>query len=168
MQKACGFDCELALGLIAAAKSRANREKTERKVVKEKREALKTRQQWLKEAQTVFNAWIRERDKDLPCISCGRYHTGAFDAGHYRSVGAAGHLRFSEDNCWKQCVPCNQHKAGNVVEYRIRLVVRIGIERVEALENNNETVKFTIEDAKRIKAIYAAKLKQLKSERVCG
>ena len=130
---------------------------------KDRRERLKTRSDWLREAQAVFNRYIRERDCDLPCVSCGRFHPGSYDAGHYRSTGAAPHLRFDEDNCHKQCVPCNQHKSGNSVEYRIRLIERIGTERVESLERNNEVRKWTIEDAKRIKAEYAEKLKALKS-----
>ena len=41
-----------------------------------------------KRAQDAINAYIRARDRDLPCISCNRHHTGKYDAGHYRSVGA--------------------------------------------------------------------------------
>lgn len=125
------------------------------------REKLKTRSDWIKEAQIAFNAYIRERDRDLPCISCGRYHTGAYDAGHYRSVGAAPQLRFDERNVHKQCVPCNQHKSGNAIEYRIGLRKRIGDSSVELLEANNAIKRWTIEDAKEIKATYKAKLKEL-------
>ncbi len=144
-----------------------SREKLQRKETKEKLQALKTRSQWLKEAQVEFNKFIRERDRDLPCISCGRFHTGSYDAGHFRSTGAAPQLRFDEANCHKQCVPCNQFKSGNAIEYRIGLVKRIGVEAVEALERNNEPAKFSIEDAKRIKAEYKQKLKALK-EGVCN
>jgi len=160
-QQGCCFECEVALGIIAAGKSKAKREKDDRKDTREKLAKLKTLVQWLKEAQAAFNAFIRERDRDEPCISCGRYHQGSYDAGHYRSVGAARQLRFNEDNCFKQCVPCNQFKSGNAIEYRIRLIERIGAARVEALECNNEVAKYTIEDAKRIKAAYVLKLKEL-------
>ena len=158
MHKCCSPEC-------AQEFVRRDREKKDRKETRTKLTALKTRSEWLKEAQVEFNRYIRERDRDLPCISCGRFHGGSYDAGHYRSVGAAPHLRFNEDNCWRQCVPCNQHKAGNAIEYRIRLVERIGVERVEALERNNEIRKWTIDDAKRIKAEYRDKLKALKNER---
>lgn len=154
-QKVCGsVEC-------AAEYARQVREKEERKELRARKEKLKTRTQWLKEAQIEFNRYIRERDRDLPCISCGRFHGGSYDAGHYRSVGAAPQLRFDEDNCHKQCVPCNQHKSGNAIEYRRGLVERIGLQRVAILEANSETIRWTIEDAKRIKAEYKAKTAEL-------
>lgn len=165
MQPTCNsFECQVEYASRVASRSAAKRMAVERKALKVHRDKLKTRSQWLKEAQVEFNRYIRERDRELPCISCGRFHTGSYDAGHYRSVGAASHLRFNEDNCHRQCVPCNQHKSGNVVEYRIQLCHRIGVGRVESLEASNGQVKWSIEDAKRIKAEYKAKLKALKAE----
>lgn len=153
--KACSPEC-------AAIVAAAERKRLEAKQTRERREAVKTRSDHLKSAQGVFNKYIRERDAALPCISCGRFHTGAYDAGHYRSVGAQPALRFHEDNCHKQCVPCNQHKGGNAVEYRLGLIARIGAERVAFLEQEHAPAKYTIDDAKRIKAHYKAKLKALK------
>lgn len=153
--KACGPDC-------AKQVAEAARIKAARKADAERKLKLKTRSDYLKEAQAAFNAFIRERDAMLPCISCWRFHDGAYDAGHYRSVGSMPSLRFHEDNVHKQCVPCNQHKSGNAVEYRIGLTFRIGRERVEWLEGPHEAAKYTIEDAKRIEAEYKAKLKALK------
>ncbi len=150
----CGPEC----GLLVAKEAVAKKERAEDRV---KRESLKTRQDHLKDAQAAFNAFIRARDADQPCISCGRHHQGAHDAGHYRSVGAQPALRFDETNCHKQCVPCNQHKGGNIVEYRIRLLQKIGREAVELLEIEHAPAKYTIEDAQRIKATYRAKLRAL-------
>lgn len=150
--KCCGPDC-------AAEWVKMEREKADRRTLKARKAAIKTRSQWLKEAQAAFNAWIRHRDSKLPCISCGRFHKGSWDAGHYRSVGAAPELRFNEDNVHRQCVPCNQHKSGNAVEYRIRLINRIGVDRVEYLEQKHDAARYTIEDAIRIKAEYKARLK---------
>ena len=104
------------------------------------------------------------RDKDEPCISCGRYHVGKYDAGHYRSVGACPELRFCELNVHKQCVPCNQHKSGNVIEYRINLVNKIGADKVTWLERQDqEPKKYTVEECKAIIAYYKAKCKELVS-----
>lgn len=154
--KACGPEC-------AATHAEVIRKAQERKTDRERRTALKTRQDWLREAQAAFNAFIRARDHDQPCISCGRFHDGSWDAGHYRSVGAAPALRFDENNVHKQCVPCNQHKGGNVVEYRIRLVEKIGRIAVEWLEREPPPAKYTIEDAQKIKARYKLKLKELQA-----
>lgn len=155
MAKVCSTACAIQL-------AQEERQKRERREIKERRESMKTRSDWLREAQTAFNAFIRERDAPLPCISCGRHHQGAHDAGHYRSVGAMPALRFHEDNCHKQCVPCNQHKSGNILEYRLGLLARIGLERVAFLEGPHEATKYSIDDAKGIKALYKAKLKELK------
>ena len=83
------------------------------------------------------------------------------DAGHYRSTGAASHLRFKEDNCHAQSKHDNQYKSGNAVEYRIRLIERIGLERVEALESDNQPKKWERDELIAIKAKYKAKLKEL-------
>lgn len=153
--KACSAGCAQTL-------AETTRAAAERKADRARKVAMKSRAQWLKEAQAAFNAWIRERDAALPCISCGRHHTGAYDAGHYRSVGAQPALRFHPANVHKQCVPCNQHKGGNVVEYRLGLIARIGAAAVELLEQEQPPAKYTIEQAQEIKAHYRAKLKQLK------
>lgn len=151
---ACSVDC--AVEVAAAARLIA-----ERKTDKVRKLALKTRQDWLREAQAAFNAFIRARDAELGCISCGQFHDRHWDAGHYRSVGAQPALRFDETNVHKQCVHCNQHRGGNIVEYRIRLVQKIGQSAVELLEIEHAPAKYSIEDAQRIKAVYKAKLKAL-------
>ena len=150
-QVVCSWQCSISY-------TNQEKEKRDRKEYREKKEELKTRSEWLKEAQVVFNRWIRERDALLPCVSCG-LHKSNYDAGHYRSVGAAPQHRFNEDNVHKQCVQCNQHKSGNAIDYRINLVKKIGLERVEKIENCNEVVRHSIEDAKAIKKLYNEKLK---------
>lgn len=152
--KACGPDC-------AAAVAESERKIAERKTDKLRKLALKTRQDWLREAQAAFNAFIRARDANFPCISCGQFHDRFWDAGHYRSVGAQPALRFDETNVHKQCVHCNQHRGGNIVEYRIRLIQKIGASAVELLEIEHEPAKYSIQDAMRIKETYKAKLKAL-------
>jgi hypothetical protein len=144
--------------------------KAERVQTKARKEAIKTIPELRAEAQVEFNKFIRTRDEGRPCISCGKpqgdlsgLHAGR-DAGHYRSTGAASHLRFDERNCHAQCVHCNQHLAGNVVAYRIGLVARIGLDAVEALEADNEVVRWDRETLRQIKTIYRAKARALKKE----
>ena len=85
----------------------------------------------LKLAQAEFNKFIRLRDAHLPCISCQRFHEGRYDAGHYLSIGAHPEHRFNEDNCHKQCHwNCNIQQSGNIKNYRIELVKKIGIQKV--------------------------------------
>ena len=106
-QNTCSYECSVAVAEIVAEKSKRKREKAERiaqiastKILREK---LKTKRDWIKEAQIAFNSYIRERDKDKLCICCGKklgtlQVGGGFDAGHYRSIGSAPHLRFDERN----------------------------------------------------------------------
>jgi hypothetical protein len=99
----------------------------------ELKKANKNASDYRNELQVIFNTWIRLRDSDEPCISCGVPLWGKFDAGHFHSVGDYPNLRYHVDNVFGQCVECNRHKRGNIHEYRINLIKRIGIERVEAL-----------------------------------
>ena len=125
-----------------------------RRETKLKLDKLKTKSEWLKDAQKEFNAYIRQRDKSLPCISCGRYHDGKIDAGHYRTVGSSPHLRFDERNCHAQCQPCNRHKSGDIINYRRNLIQRLGQAIVEEIESDNKPKHYTIDDIKAIKAKY--------------
>lgn len=172
----CSTDCgaevaQVKLAKVKAAQSAAAKraKKAERAGDKIKAEALKTLPELLREAQREFNRFIRFRDRlaGFSCISSGRpldWSGNATDAGHYRSVGAAGHLRFNEDNVHAQSKHDNQYKAGNVVEYRINLIKRIGLDRVEALENNNTVHKWTKDEVRAIRDQYRAKANQLAKE----
>ena len=141
--------------------SRALSAKKDKKETRERKKALKSRAEWLKEAQVIVNKYIRLRDKDEPCISCGRHHEGQYHAGHYRTVGAAPELRFNELNIYKQCAPCNNHLSGNLIEYRRRLLAKIGIEKLEWLEGPHPPKKYTIEEIQAIKKEYQQKIKEL-------
>ena len=78
-----------------------------------------------------FNKFIRERDQDERCISCGQF--SRLEAGHYYPSTVSG-LRFTENNVNGQCKRCNRHLHGNLIEYRRGLVEKIGLEEVEWLE----------------------------------
>ncbi len=148
--------------LIEFTKSKPAKEiarKAVKRDTKAKLDSLKTASDYIKEAQVAFNAYIRVRDKNKQCISCGclpgdTVQGGKFDAGHYRSRGSASHLRYHLLNCHSQCVKCNRYLSGNVVEYRKGLIARIGAERVEQIEVGNNPRKFTIDYLKRVKKIF--------------
>lgn len=163
-QAVCSPKCGLAIKDVNQTKARKALADVGRKELRSAKERIKPKGQYMREAQTAFNAWIRARDAAQPCISCGRFHEGKYDAGHYRTVGSNPALRFEPLNCHKQCVPCNQHKSGDIVNYRMSLVLRIGQAQVDWLEGPHEPQRYTIDDLKQIKAEYRAKLKQLLGE----
>ena len=128
-----------------------------------RKKALKSVGDYVKEAQAAVNKYIRLRDRNKPCVSCGCESVsvfggykgaGGWDAGHYRSRGSAGHLRFNLLNIHKQCVKCNRFNSGNAVDYRIELINRIGQDNVDKLERDNTPRKFTIEYLERIKRVF--------------
>lgn len=155
MHKACSVEH----ALLIVKQMREGRERVD---IFNRKEALKTRSEHLKEAQSIFNAYIRERDKDLPCISCRRHHGGQYHAGHYLAIGSHPELRFDELNVNKQCAPCNLHLSGNQINYRLGLIEKIGAEKVMLLEQSHPAKKYIIADILDIKTEYKAKYKKLK------
>ena len=118
-------------------------------------------QDYLKIAQQVFNKYIRERDKGLPCISCGKQPKKA-NAGHYFSQGGHSNVRFHEDNVHLQCEHCNSYLSGNLLNYQIGIEKRIGTGRLIVLELiAHDTKKWTIEELKELIATYKDKIKLL-------
>ena len=166
-QVAYGLECALKLAEKARAKREAAEKKVERAATRAAKERLKTRRDYMKEAQAAFNAFVRERDKSQPCICCGQplgsgEVGGAYDCGHYRSVGSAPHLRFDERNAHAQRKQCNRWGAGRAVDYRLGLIRRIGIAAVEALEADDVARKWTMGELIEIRDRYRAKLRAMK------
>ena len=161
LQTVCSPTCAMTMARSVTAKTTAKAQASDRKKVKAKLDDMQTKPQLIKKGQTAFNAFIRARDAGKPCISCGvplptGQVGGNFDCGHYRSVGSAPHMRFVEDNAHGQCKRCNMHLAGNHVEYRKKLIERIGLASVESIESDNTLRKYThqglIELAKQYRA----------------
>ena len=113
-------------------------------------------------ARVSFQIYIRQRDKDLPCISCNK-SDAKWDAGHYLKAEIYTKLIFNEDNVHKQCSYCNLQLAGNLIEYRKGLVKKIGINRVQELEDmadSSRSYKFTKEELITLAKNYKLKIKK--------
>jgi len=78
-----------------------------------------------------FHKFIRTRDQDQPCISCGKYTT--LQAGHFYSAGNHPSTKFNEDNVHGQCKRCNYFLSGNLLPYRENLILKIGQERFDKI-----------------------------------
>lgn len=166
--KWCGIahGAEYAQQLLA--KKKAKDKTAERRIDTERKAKLKTRSDWIKDAQHAFNAYIRERDQHQRCICCDLplgldAVGGGYDCGHYRSVGSAPHLRFDERNAHAQRKQCNRYGAGRAVDYRLGLIRRLGLATVEALEADNTAQKWSVDQLKEIRDTYRAKLKHLQA-----
>jgi hypothetical protein len=180
--KLCGsVDCAVKYGEQIASKRKAKEAKDERRNDAATRLRLKTWREWIADTQTAFNRYVRLRDAGKPCISCPSdlavspesaaghgsvaQSGGAYDCGHFRSVGSAPHLRFVELNAHKQCKRCNRYASGNHSAYRLGLVARIGLEAVEALEADQTPRKYTIDELKAMKADYTRRARELGNSR---
>ncbi|BET95939.1 hypothetical protein TCT1_08600 [Xenorhabdus sp. TCT-1] len=135
-----------------------------------RREKLKSKSDWTKEAQAAVNKYIFWRDYGQPCIACGRalnygVRGGAVDASHYRSRGSASHLSFNLFNIHAGCVQCNRDLSGNLIPYRINLIEKIGEERVTRLEHDNQPRKFDIDYLKRVKKIFTRRARYYEKRR---
>jgi hypothetical protein len=167
LQKVCGWECAKKQVEIDAAKKRAKDAAKDRKETREKLDAMRTKPQLVKLAQTAFNAFIRARDAGKPCICCGKplgAEPNTFDAGHYRSVGSAPHMRFVEENTHGQNKHCNNYLGGNHVAYRAGLIQRIGLAAVERIEADNTTRKYTREGLIELARHYKAETRRLKKD----
>ena len=155
LQVTCSYSCALSY----ARGHMAKKVKAENKV---KKERMKTKSQHLKELQTIFNRFIRLRDKGQNCISCDAKIKGNGHASHFFSVGSNPALRFNENNCFVSCEYCNTYLHGNLFEYSIRLPERIGEEAYnKLLSSKGDKLHLSITEINELKIIYKKKIQDL-------
>ena len=159
----CDYDSATKWAYANKSKGAEIVRKAQKKKDTIRKKELKSVGDYVKEAQAAVNKYIRLRDRNKSCVSCGCKSVsvfggykgaGGWDAGHYRSRGSAGHLRFNLLNIHKQCVKCNRFNSGNAVDYRVELINRIGQDNVDKLESDNKTRKFTVEYLERVKRVF--------------
>ena len=160
VQTTCSYTCAIEYAKIQREKQAAKDWKQEKKKIKE---SLKTTSDYIKEAQIVFNQWVRLRDRGKPCISCQK-PAKKENAGHYRSVGSSPHLRFNELNNNLQCEYCNTYLHGNLINYRINLIKKIGIKAVEDLEQNQEPKHYTTPELILLKEDYKERIRKINQQ----
>jgi len=158
VQMTCSVSCAIDL-------TNANSKKKWKKDKLKRKKELMTLQDHIKITQVTFNKFIRLNDKKLnnPCMSCRKPLEKKYDAGHFYNANNHWNLRFDERNVYSQCVYCNQHLHGNLLEYRKQLEFYYGITFLNELEkDSNITRKFTIDEVKEINDIYKDKIKKIK------
>lgn len=162
LQFVCSVSCAISYSKAKEEKKREHRWKERKKSGLKK---LKTYTQKVQEARRVFQQFIRIRDQNQPCISCGTTSSKLWDGGHYLKAELFSGLIFNEDNCHKQCRKCNHFESGNETSYRQGLIGRIGIDRVKALEatkNDHRTKTWTDEELENIKKVSRQKINYYK------
>lgn len=138
------------------------------------KQVMKSLPRLKKEAQVVFNEFIRLRDSDgashFKCISCGQIKPIRFlDCGHFYNVGFYDGLRYNEDNAHGQCSHCNRFLHGNLIEYQQNLLLKLGPERFEKLKimagyYKRHGSKYTRYELSLLITLYREKIAVLKRE----
>ena len=165
MQVVCGPRCAAQLAITKRQSVEAKARRAEKAKHRAAKERIKTRSDYEREAQAVINRYARLRDRLDGCISCDKPASwqGQWHASHFRSRGAAPHLRFNLWNIHKACSICNNHKSGNLIEYRPALIKKIGADKVAWLESENYRAGHDIEYLKRLKRVFAKKCRRLEA-----
>lgn len=150
-------DCAVDYAMILKEKQQSQT----RKAFNQRKIAFKANDKSLlkKKAQAKVNEWVRLRDRNKPCVSCGHIKGRQFHAGHYKPMGANPQLRYNTLNIHRQCSVCNNFNSGNLVPYRVELIKRIGLEKVEEIERNKSVVKYDSEYLKRLIRVFSKKIK---------
>ena len=161
LQVVCSPACSLAWAQTLAGQKAEKRARAAAK--REARAKLETPSEAARRAQGVFNRWVRLMDRGMPCVSCGAPDDGSRQrhASHYRPAGPNPALRFEPDNVHAACSICNNHKSGNLTPYRIELIRRIGIERVEWLEGHHDLPHRTVADFRAIEADFRKRIRAI-------
>lgn len=162
-QSCCNYICAITHAKNLKKQKEQREWNAEKKIIKDK---IKTLSEYEKDAKKSFQHWIRLRDKNLPCISCGNSKTNDWAGGHFYSAGMYSGFMFDERNVHKQCnTHCNKHLSGNLLEYRKGLIKRYGEDYVTNLDNISDSkrnYKFTKEELIAKKLQYDILIKEIK------
>ena len=164
LQFVCDLDCAIDYKNQQSEKLKKKKQREANVEKRKKLDKLKTKGDHMKDLQITFNAFIRERDRHLPCISCDAPQgTYKLTAGHFYPT-TYSYLRFHEDNVHSQCwFNCNKNRHGNIGEYRPRLIDKIGIDKVKWLDDNrHKRLELTIPEIIELRVIYKEKIRKLK------
>ena len=163
-----------AIKKVESGKTRKKAQEAKKKKAHDKLrlDALRPYSYWVKKAQTACNRFIRARDKDEPCIMCGKLpqsddkqYGGTWDACHYISRGSCGTLRYHPCNVHKGCKSCNSpgpYKAQKTVkQFRVNLLEKVGVEIVEYLDSYRDLKPLSVEDIKEIELYYKQRYREV-------
>jgi len=164
IQKTCSIKCSIQDATEKrerkAGADMKRQQKVQRAAHRRRKEALRPKIWYVRQAQAAFNAYIRKRDEGSACISCQK-PPKKINCGHYKTTKARPDIRFHPFNGNIQCEHCNTWKSGAIDLYRPNLIKKIGVENVEWLESEQPMQNLTQDDLIEIKQYYKSQLKLL-------
>lgn len=131
-------------------------------IPKKKKRKIHSREECLTLAQKLAKLRMVRDYGRLWCISCGVPLGSDAQGGHY--IHRQDRATETEpDNIWCQCPKCNTYLSGNLIAYRENLIRRIGIERVQRLEDMSSARKGSDEALERLSEKDKRKATMIKS-----
>lgn len=138
-----------------------NKEPKEKKI-KPKKVKKKTRWQLIKELDTLFSRYIRQKNSInwmCKCITCWKlYQIKEIQNWHFITRWNYKYRR-DEINCHPQCVVCNIFLRWNYIAYTLRMINKYWKEKVEEMQNDKELVKISTSRIYEMIDFYKSKLK---------
>lgn len=158
--------------VCAGKKARADRvaiEKAEKESIKRRKDALKKVSELEADCRKIVQELARIRDRRDGCISChmGPNYKGVWHGSHYRSHGGCSSLQFNLWNIHKACEQCNFFKGGNREGFIQGLLVKPGYgpERIEWLDNQPKSQKFSRDYLYRFKEVMGKRLRRMRKSK---
>ena len=126
-----------------AKRARSKADRKDRATTKQRKKELMTRTEWYNKLQTLVNQYVKYRDRNEPCCTCGTTNPNIkYDAGHFFTRAARPDIRFELTNIHIQCsMKCNQHGSGMRAEYTQFIIKRYGADHLAWLESEGKPLK---------------------------
>lgn len=157
-------DCRVSWALANLEKGRKKIQQKEKKDDALRKKVFYASDLKTRKAAAILHChnYIRERDKNKGCITCGSSLINVkFDAGHFMK-STHSYTKFMEKNIHGQCVHCNQHNGGEELKYYQSMVLKYGELTTKALMRvRHRKVKRSPDDYKEIEIFYKIKLKRI-------
>jgi len=128
------------------------------KIVKPKKPS---RSKLVKQLDSIFSLYIRQRDDGKGCITCGiKKPVKEMQNCHFFTRGRLP-TRWDETNCHSGCYRCNVLLKGNYIVYTIKMIDKYGREHVDQLESKSRSnVKITTVEIREMIDYYTLKVKK--------
>ena len=121
-----------------------------------------SRSKLVKQLDSVFSLYIRQRDNGNGCITCGdKKPVKEMQNCHFFTRGRLP-TRWDETNCHSGCYRCNVLLKGNYIVYTIKMIDKYDREYVDQLElKSRSNVKITTMQIREMIDEYKSKLKDM-------
>jgi len=156
----CSYECSLAYSELHLS----NKVKEKKQVARKELIAFNNKDinKLTGIAKKLVQHYVRLRDINEPCISCRKTIASQWDGGHFKNAKHYASIRLNTLNIHKQCSYCNKELGSNALNYRIHLIEKIGLAKVEWLENQKGICRYNAEYLVKYIRVFKKKIRQMK------